>query len=77
MRVNTESGNVVLSHSSACGVSSRKTNARIDSRRRSCSSVKIGCRRAAAKSGLRTAAAGLLMKWTVGLPTFHGNLPSS
>ena len=32
MRVNTESGKVVSSHSSACGASSLVTNAWIDSR---------------------------------------------
>ena len=62
MRANTESGNVVSSHSSACGASSLVTNARIDSRSRSCSSLKMKCRCDAAKSGLRTSAAGVLMK---------------
>src|SRR5215208_7518605 len=62
MRRNTESGNVVSSHSAACGASSRVTKAWIDSRRRSCSSVKMKCRREAAKSGLRTSAAGVPMK---------------
>ena len=62
MRAKTESGNVVSSHSSACGASSLVTKAWIDSRRRSCSSVKMKCRREAAKSGLRTSAAGVPMK---------------
>ena len=50
------------SHSSAWGLSSLTTKAWIDSRSRSCSSVKMKCRRLAAKSGLRTSAAGVLMK---------------
>src|SRR5215218_8355993 len=62
MRANTESGNVVSSHSSAWGASSLVTKAWIDSRSRSCSSVKMKCRRKAAKSGLRTSAAGVPMK---------------
>ena len=45
MRVKTESGKVVSSHSSACGASSFVTNARIDSRSWSCSSVKMKCLR--------------------------------
>ena len=48
MRLKTESGNVVSSHSSACGASSFVTNARIDSRSWSCSSVKMKCLRRAA-----------------------------
>ena len=43
MRAKTESGNVVSSHSSACGASSLITNAWIDSRSASCSSVKMKC----------------------------------
>ena len=50
----TQSGNVVSSHSSACGASSLTANARIDSRSCSCSSVKMKCLRLAAWSGLRT-----------------------
>ena len=57
MRGKTESGNVVSSHSSAWGASSLVTNARIDSRSCSCSSVKMKCLRAAPKSGLRTLSA--------------------
>ena len=43
MRRKTESGNVVSSHSSACGASSLSANARIDSRSCSCSSLKMKC----------------------------------
>ena len=50
----TESGNVVSSHSSACGASSLVAKLRIDSRSCSCSSVKMKCLRVAPKSGLRT-----------------------
>ena len=57
MRVKTESGKVVSSHSSACGASSLVTNARIDSRSWSCSSVKMKCLRRAAWSGLSKASA--------------------
>ena len=59
MRRKTESGNVVSSHSSACGASSLITKSWIDSRSSSCSSLKMKWRRAAAWSGLRTAMAGL------------------
>src|SRR5215212_4793540 len=62
MRGNTESGNVDSSHSSAWGASSFVTKAWIDSRRRSCSSVKMKCRCEAAKSGLSTSVAGVPMK---------------
>src|SRR4051794_25821044 len=54
MRGKTESGNVDSSHSSAWGRSSRSTNERIESRRASCSSVKMKCLRPVAWSGLRT-----------------------
>ena len=57
MRVKTQSGKVVSSHSSACGASSLVTNARIDSRSCSCSSLKMKCLRREPKSGLRTASA--------------------
>src|SRR3954452_15504431 len=59
MRANTESGNVVSSHASACGASSLTTNAWIDSRSASCSSLKMKCRRGAAWSGLRTSVAAI------------------
>ena len=45
MRLKTQSSKVVSSHSSAWGRSSLITNARIDSRSCSCSSVKMKCRR--------------------------------
>ena len=48
MRRKTESGNVVSSHSSACGASSLTAKSRIDSRSCSCSSVKMKCLRLAA-----------------------------
>src|SRR3954453_3595094 len=82
MRWKTESGNVVSSHSSACGASSFCANLRIDSRSCSWSSLKMKWRRLDPKSGLRTslgaaasagAETGLDMKWTVELSTFHGN----
>src|ERR671921_251766 len=57
MRVNTESGKVLSSHSSACGASSFVTNAWIDSRSWWCSSVKMKCLRWAPWSGLRSASA--------------------
>ena len=57
MRRKTESGKVVSSHSSAWGASSLVTNARIDSRSWSCSSVKMKCLRRVAWSGLSTASA--------------------
>ena len=57
MRVKTESGKVVSSHSSACGASSLVTNERIDSRSWWCSSVKMKCLRWAPWSGLRSASA--------------------
>src|SRR3954449_8617548 len=59
MRVNTESGNVVSSHSSACGASSLITNEWIDSRSASCSSLKMKCRRGAAWSGFWTSVAAI------------------
>ena len=59
MRENTQSGNVDCSHSAECGRSSLRTNARIDSRSCSCSSVKMKCRRAAEWSGLRTSVAAM------------------
>src|SRR3954470_475383 len=65
MRVNTQSGNVSSSHSSACGRSSLRTNARIDSRSCSCSSVKMKCRRLAPKSGfgaVRSAVGALMLR---------------
>src|SRR4051794_37343098 len=64
MRLNTESGNVTCSHSSACGRSSLATNDAIDSRNCSCSSVKMNPRRLAPKSGLG-AAVLVLMYGTV------------
>ena len=54
MRGKIESGNVVSSHSSAWGANSFLTNAVIDSRSCSCSSVKMKCLRLAPWSGLRT-----------------------
>ena len=45
MRRNTESGNVVSSHSSACGASSLTTNAWIDSRSCVVVSLKMKCLR--------------------------------
>ncbi len=48
MRRKTQSGNVVSSHSSACGASSFVANARIVSRSASCSSPKMKCPRRAA-----------------------------
>ena len=47
MRRKTESGKVVSSHSSEWGASSLITKARMDSRSRSCSSVKMKCLRRA------------------------------
>ena len=61
MRGKTESGNVVSSHSSACGASSLIAKPRIDSRSCSCSSVKMKCLRLASKSGLRTSCAAVAM----------------
>src|SRR3954453_4797829 len=54
MRSKTQFGNVVSSHSSACGASSFLQKLRIDSRSCSCSSVKMKWRLLDAKSGLRT-----------------------
>src|ERR1044072_5964311 len=71
MRRKTESGNVRSSHSSACGRSSFITNARIDSRSASWSSLKMKWRRAAPWSGLKTSVAA--MKWTVELLTYCRN----
>ena len=59
IRGNTESGNVVSSHSSACGASSLITKLWIDSRSASCSSVKMKCRRGAAWSGFWTSVAAI------------------
>lgn len=58
MRVNTESGNVVSSHSSAWGRSSFATNEAIDSRSASCSSVKMKCLLGREKSGRMTVSTG-------------------
>ena len=58
MRVNTQSGNVVSSHSSACGASSLATKARIESRSCSCSSVKMKWRRGGAVVGLEDVGGG-------------------
>src|SRR5947199_4039044 len=60
MRLKTESGNVVSSHSSACGASSLVAKLRIDSRSCSCSWLKMKCLREEAKSGLRTSAVALM-----------------
>ncbi len=57
MRVNTQSGNVVSSHSSACGASSLTAKLVIDSRSASCSSVKMKCLRVLWKSGFSTLSA--------------------
>ena len=54
MRWKTESGNVVSSHSSACGASSLTTNAWIDSRSCSWWSLKMKCLRRDPWSGLST-----------------------
>ena len=55
MRGKTQSAKYFSSsHSSACGWSSFSTNAPIDSRSRSCSSVKMKCFLLALKSGFRT-----------------------
>src|SRR5215212_1760775 len=59
MRGKTQFGNVVSSHSSACGRSSLTTKLWMDSRSRSCSSVKTKCRRAPAWSGFRTSVAAM------------------
>src|SRR5438067_367030 len=57
MRRNTQSGNVVSSHSSACGASSLVAKFVIDSRSCSCSSLKMKCLRLAWKSGFKTLSA--------------------
>src|SRR5215212_5744923 len=57
MRLKTESGKVVSSHSSAWGASSLVTNEWIDSRSWWCSSVKMKCFRCEPWSGLRSASA--------------------
>src|SRR4051794_18209879 len=57
MRLKTQFGKVVSSHSSACGASSLVAKLRIDSRSCSCSSLKMKCRRFDPKSGLRTVSA--------------------
>src|SRR5438105_4009628 len=57
MRVNTQSGNVVSSHSSACGASSLTAKLVIDSRSASCSSLKMKCLRVLWKSGFSTLSA--------------------
>src|SRR3954454_19278071 len=54
MRLKTQLGNVVSSHSAEWGASSFCANLRIDSRSCSCSSVKMKWRLRAPKSGLRT-----------------------
>src|SRR4051795_4928104 len=54
MRLKTQSGKVVSSHSSACGASSLRAKLRIDSRSCSCSSLKMKWRLLEPKSGLRT-----------------------
>ena len=59
MRWKTQSGNVVSSHSSACGRSSLTTKLWIDSRSWSCSSVKMKCLREPAWSGFRTSVAAM------------------
>ncbi len=61
MRGKIQSSKVVRSHSSAWGASSFTTNAWIDSRRRSCSSVKMKCGRLAPWSGLRMGSAALMV----------------
>ena len=61
MRGKTQSSKVLSSHSSACGASSFTTNAWMDSRSRSCSSVKMKCGRLAAWSGLRMGSAALMV----------------
>ena len=58
MRVKTESGKVVSSHSSACGASSLIAKPRIDSRSSSCSSVKMKCLRLAREVGLEDGVGG-------------------
>ena len=58
MRGKTQSGNVVSSHSSACGASSLIANERIDSRSCSWWSLKMKCRRGGAVVGLETSAVG-------------------
>src|SRR4051794_40325114 len=68
MRGKTQSSKVFSSHSSAWGWSSLTTNAWIDSRSRSCSSVKMKCGRLAAWSGLRIgSAAGMDLTLTLAL----------
>src|SRR5215216_5741233 len=52
MRANTQSGKVVSSHSSECGASSLTTNAWIDSRSCSCSSVKMKWRSGAVATAM-------------------------
>src|SRR3954471_14362736 len=54
MRLKTQSGKVVSSHSSACGASSLRAKFRIDSRSCSWSSLKMKWRLFEPKSGLRT-----------------------
>src|SRR3954454_2082921 len=54
IRSKTQFGNVVSSHSSACGASSFVQKLRIDSRSASCSSVKMKWRFLDPKSGLTT-----------------------
>ena len=72
MRLKTESGKVVSSHSSACGASSLVTKARIESRSWSCSSVKMKCLRRAAWSGLSSESAVAMNQayggWPVACP---------
>src|SRR5687768_1300839 len=59
MRGKTQFGNVVSSHSSACGRSSLTTKLWIDSRSCWCSSVKMKCLRDPAWSGFRTSVAAM------------------
>src|SRR3954452_19253764 len=66
MRLKTQSGKVVSSHSSACGASSLRAKLRIDSRSCSCSSVKMKWRPLEPESGLRTGS--LDMGGTVAAP---------
>src|SRR3954467_14072400 len=58
-------GQVVSSHSLRCGQSSFFTQASIDSRRSSCSSVKRRCLRVPSCWGLMTVAASTLAPWVV------------
>ena len=77
IRSNTQSGNVVSSHSSAWGWSSLITKRRIDSRSCSCSSVKMKCLRWAAKSGLRTSAVAMSLESSREVNSRTSYLPTS